>query len=107
MNTRERFYKTLHYGKPDRVPYFEEGIREDVIEAWTAQGMLESGKLWEQADEREEIRLDIYPDPSFENWPKQWFFRGLMIFGIFSVYIGCTLGIPTMHIHSRKLLPVK
>jgi len=26
MNSRERFRETMGYGKPDRVPYFEEGI---------------------------------------------------------------------------------
>ena len=53
MNNRERFFETLHYGNPDRVPYFEEGIREDVIAAWKEQGMLEGEKPWEQADTRQ------------------------------------------------------
>ena len=30
MSSRERFRETMSYGKPDRVPYFEEGIRKDV-----------------------------------------------------------------------------
>jgi hypothetical protein len=30
MDSRERFLETLRYGSPDRVPCFEEGIREEV-----------------------------------------------------------------------------
>ena len=70
MNNRERFYQTLHYGNPDRVPYFEEGIREDVIAAWKEQGMPEGEKPWEQADIRQEIKLDTDPYPRFETWPR-------------------------------------
>jgi uroporphyrinogen decarboxylase len=69
MNSRERFFETLHYGNPDRVPYFEEGIREDVIQAWQKQGMPEGQHPWQQADTREEIKLDVDPHPSFETWP--------------------------------------
>jgi uroporphyrinogen decarboxylase len=69
MNSRERFYETLHYGNPDRVPYFEDGIREDVIAAWKEQGMPEGETAWEQADLREEIKLDTDPYPRFERWP--------------------------------------
>jgi hypothetical protein len=31
MNSRDRFCETMRYGAPDRVPYFEEGIRDDVL----------------------------------------------------------------------------
>jgi hypothetical protein len=37
MNSRERFRETMRYGAPDRVPYFEEGIRDDVLRAWRRQ----------------------------------------------------------------------
>ena len=69
MNNRERFFETLHYGKPDRVPYFEEGIRDDVITSWQTQGMPENETPWEQADSREEIKLDLDPHPWFDVWP--------------------------------------
>ena len=69
MNSRERFFETMHYGNPDRVPYFEEGIREDVIIAWREQGMPEGQAPWEQADGREELKLDIDPHPYFQVWP--------------------------------------
>ncbi len=43
MNSRERFHATMNFGHPDRVPYFEEGIREEVLSAWRAQGMPGGG----------------------------------------------------------------
>ena len=39
MTTRQRFHETMSYGKPDRVPYLEEGIRQDVLRAWYKQGL--------------------------------------------------------------------
>ncbi len=38
MNSRERFLETMRFGSPDRVPYFEEGIRKEVLNAWRKQG---------------------------------------------------------------------
>ena len=58
--SRIRFLETLRFGTTDRVPYFEEGIREDVIRAWRKQG-LPKGKnpsdVWEivQKDWEKEI----------------------------------------------------
>ena len=71
MNGQERFYQTLHYGNPDRVPYFEEGIRPDVIAAWKGQGLPSEAALWERfpTDERQEIKLDVDPHPRFQLWP--------------------------------------
>ncbi len=71
MNSRERFFETLHYGKPDRIPYFEEGIRSDVIAAWKEQGLPSEVALWERfpTDRREEIKLDVEPHPWFQEWP--------------------------------------
>ena len=71
MDNRQRFYESLHYGNPDRLPYFEEGIREDVLEAWRKQGHQvgdETQKLF-QADEMEEIKIDLVPIPGFRKWP--------------------------------------
>ena len=39
MNARKRFRETMKFGAPDRAPYFEEGIREDVIVDWHKQGL--------------------------------------------------------------------
>lgn len=39
MTGRQRFHETMRYGSPDRVPYFEEGIRKEVIKTWHRQGL--------------------------------------------------------------------
>jgi len=60
----------MAYGQPDRPPYFEEGIRDDVIRAWQQQGMP-AGKTPSELfgiDKREEIMLEVEPLP----WPKEW-----------------------------------
>jgi uroporphyrinogen-III decarboxylase len=72
MDNRQRFYESLHYGAPDRLPYFEEGIREDTLEAWKEQGHsveAESQELF-KADLKEEIKIDLIPIPGFRKWPK-------------------------------------
>ncbi len=71
MNTRERFLETMQYGFPDRVPYFEEGIRKEVLKAWRKQGLkpgTDLAKLF-PTDQREELRLDVYPRPFPKVWP--------------------------------------
>jgi hypothetical protein len=71
MNNRQRFYETLHFGNPDRIPYFEEGIRAETLEAWRANGLPENVNPLEQfpSDKRQEIKLDLYPRPAFDSWP--------------------------------------
>lgn len=32
MDSRERFRQTMGYGRPDRVPFFHEGMEEEVVE---------------------------------------------------------------------------
>ncbi len=70
MNSRERFLETMQFGQPDHVPYFEEGIRPEVLEAWRSQGLTAQANLAAMfsTDQREEIDLDVYPHP----WPKRW-----------------------------------
>lgn len=70
MNSRERFLETMKFGKPDHVPYFEEGIREEVLTAWRRQGLAADVDLATMftTDEREEIDLDVDPHP----WPGRW-----------------------------------
>lgn len=71
MNSRERFLETMRYGAPDRVPYFEEGIRSDVIQVWRRQG-LKSKSAFEQMfrhDHRDEIHPDLEPLPRLNQWP--------------------------------------
>ena len=70
MNSRERFIETMNFGKPDHVPYFEEGIRPEVLKAWRAQGLPADADLAKMfsTDKREEIDLDVDPHP----WPRRW-----------------------------------
>jgi uroporphyrinogen decarboxylase len=71
MTSRQRFYETLRYGNPDRVPYFEEGIREDVLKNWRKQGLIHDVDLLNlfTSDHFEEIQPDLDPRPYFKKWP--------------------------------------
>jgi uroporphyrinogen decarboxylase len=70
MNSRQRFLETMRFGKPDHLPYFEEGIRKEVLKAWKKQGLANDADLKKMftTDEREEINLDVNPHP----WPGRW-----------------------------------
>lgn len=70
MNSRERFCQTMRLGKPDRVPYFEEGIREDVLREWRRQGLSSEADFATMfpSDRREELIVDVEPRP----WPRKW-----------------------------------
>ena len=65
MSSRERFRETMGYGKPDRVPYFEEGIRKDVLKIWRSQGLAKGADLEAlfPSDYRERIEVDLEPRP--------------------------------------------
>ena len=71
MNSRQRFTETMRYGAPDRVPYFEEGIRKDVLKTWRHQGLSKDTDLFRvfPSDRREEIVPDLEPRPKFKKWP--------------------------------------
>ena len=71
MTSRERFLKTMRYEKTDRVPYFEEGIRKDVIKAWRKQGLTRKAELSKMfsTDRHEEIEVDLEPRPKPRKWP--------------------------------------
>ena len=70
MTSRERFHETLAYGKPDRVPLFDEGLRDDVLERWQEQGMPAGTDLHDLfgMDQRERIPVDLDPRPRMEDW---------------------------------------
>jgi hypothetical protein len=71
MNSRERFIKVMHHESVDHVPYFEEGIRDKVIEIWKKQGLpenMEISSLFE-TDRREELLPDLEPRPALKRWP--------------------------------------
>jgi uroporphyrinogen decarboxylase len=65
MSSRERFRETMGYGRPDRVPYFEEGIRKDVLQAWRTQGLAKAADLATMfpSDHRERMQVDLEPRP--------------------------------------------
>jgi hypothetical protein len=65
MSSRERFRETMGYGRPDRVPYFEEGIRKDVLREWRTQGLARAADLSEMfpSDRRERMQVDLEPRP--------------------------------------------
>ncbi|RJP19756.1 MAG: hypothetical protein C4520_12400 [Candidatus Abyssobacteria bacterium SURF_5] len=61
MNDRERFLKTLKFEKADRVPYFEQYIREDTVERWRKEGLPRGVDIEEyfHLDHREVIPLKL------------------------------------------------
>lgn len=71
MNARQRFHETMNFGTPDRAPYFEEGIREEVIEEWQNQGLSVDQKFSDlfPNDSFLEIQLNLEPLPEFNKWP--------------------------------------
>jgi hypothetical protein len=71
VNSRERFLETMRFGSPDRVPYFQEGIRDEVLKEWSRQGLDSPDALAGMfpIDGREEVEIDGYPHPGFSRWP--------------------------------------
>ena len=71
MNSRERFRRTMAYQKTDRVPYFEEGIRDEVLSRWRTQGLARDTdlSLMFPSDQREELIVDLEPLPRPRKWP--------------------------------------
>jgi hypothetical protein len=72
MTGRQRFREAMQYGAPDRVPYFEEGIRKDVIKVWRQQGLSSKSNIYDlfPTDHFNEILLDVDPHPEFKIWPQ-------------------------------------
>jgi uroporphyrinogen decarboxylase len=71
MSSRSRFRETMNYGTPDRVPYFEEGIRNEVLKAWRKQGLAKNANLSQMfaTDLRERMAVDLDPRPELSRWP--------------------------------------
>lgn len=72
MTSRQRFKETMTYGNPDRVPYFEEGIRPDVLQAWRRQGMPKRCNINEvfTTDLRIELEPELEPRPEIKRLPR-------------------------------------
>jgi uroporphyrinogen decarboxylase len=62
----------MRYGSPDRVPYFEEGIRKEVLREWRKQGLPKDADIAQlyPSDQREVIEVDLEPQPKFNKWPR-------------------------------------
>jgi len=71
MTSRERLRETFAYGAPDRVPYFDEGLRDGVLESWRAQGLSPDADLAAMFhyDRREKVPVDLEPRPGIRKWP--------------------------------------
>ena len=65
---RRRFVETMRYGRPDRVPYFEEGLRDEVLSQWHEQGLADEADLWARCpvDRREQLPVDLSPRPALD-----------------------------------------
>jgi len=68
VTSRQRFRETMRYGHPDRVPYFEEGLREEVLERWHEQGLPTDADLAAMfhTDRRERLPVNIEPIPRLD-----------------------------------------
>jgi hypothetical protein len=71
MDSRQRFLESMRFGAPDRAPLFSEGVRDETLEAWRAQGMPAGAELPDLflIDARDEIEPDLWPDPYPDPWP--------------------------------------
>ncbi len=71
MNSRERFLEVMRFGSPDRVPCFEEGIREEVLSVWRKQGPAPGTDIQSlfSYDRLEELETNVDPIPVIEDWP--------------------------------------
>ncbi len=71
ITSRQRFNAVMAYDSTDRVPYFEEGIRDKVIKVWRRQGLSGKRELQSRfpSDVRETRELDSNPHPDINKWP--------------------------------------
>lgn len=74
MTPRQRFRETMCFGRPDRVPWLEEGLRDDVLGNWRQQGLAADAELAAlfHYDRRERIELDMGARPKLERQPPVW-----------------------------------
>ncbi len=70
MNSRERFLAILHGDCPDHPPLFQEGMREEVLACWRAQGLPDGVDLDHlfRYDQFEQIDPDTYPGLEIGDW---------------------------------------
>ncbi|MCY3019041.1 MAG: hypothetical protein NTW87_08435 [Planctomycetota bacterium] len=72
MTPRQRFHETMRYGQPDRVPWLEEGLRDEVLNTWLRQGLPADADLAAlfSYDRRERIELDLGSRPKLDHPPR-------------------------------------
>lgn len=70
MNSRERFLAIISGDPADHPPLFPEGIREEVLLGWRAQGLPDGADLDNLFfyDPFEQLDPDVYPDPEILDW---------------------------------------
>ncbi len=73
MTSRKRFREAMAQGVSDRVPYFEEGLREAVLAAWKRQGMPPEalGGTPFPADRRVGLQPELDPRPRLRHYPSR------------------------------------
>jgi len=67
MNARQRFHETMHFGSPDRVPYWEMGLWGQAVERWEDEGMpsdVHQAQLFGQ-DRRDTVPINHGIIPGF------------------------------------------
>lgn len=74
MNARTRFLQTLHFGNPDRVPYYDHQIPTGVVARWQRAGLPLDVPVerffnldrWDVITTHEEPCLNVRPIPEFQ-----------------------------------------
>jgi len=74
MNARQRFLETLRFGQPDRPPYYDLPIRDEVLERWYKEGFPRGASVaelfgldhWELFGPREDVSLNLYMNKPFK-----------------------------------------
>ena len=74
MNTRQRFLETLRFGRPDRFPYLDWTIRDDVLTAWGSDALHSHSNIvrrfelerWETVGPHCDVELDLRARPEYE-----------------------------------------
>jgi len=74
MTPRQRFNDTMRYASPDRVPWLDEGLRDNVLDNWHEQGLPQDSDLAAlfHYDRRERIELDLGARPKLDRPPQLW-----------------------------------
>jgi len=68
MTPRKRYLETIHFGRPDRIPYRFSHPRESTLDAWHYQGLKKGVNLEGVIgyDRWESVPIDFLPRPRFE-----------------------------------------